>query len=280
MDLKAHPFVKWAGGKARLVAKLQKVLPNRIETYHEPFLGGGALFFALASTGRFKHAVLNDANAELINSYRIIASSCDELLEALRILDAEYHDAPKETYLRLRATKPGDPVAQAARLIFLNRTCFNGLYRVNKSGQFNVPFGSYVNPKIVDEPNLRACSEALRRVTLVSKDFSEVLKEAKPGDGVYCDPPYVPLNHTAYFTSYTSEGFGPKDQERLATELGVLANYGVAVVASNSDTEFVRKLYAGFEIHEVQMRRSINSKAGKRGPVSELMLVGRTPQFI
>lgn len=274
----AHPFVKWAGGKSQLLDQLTGILPSRIRTYYEPFVGGGAVFFALAHKGRFQRAVINDWNAELMDTYKAIRDFPGDLLVALQKLKDDYKADPKPTYLRERSLDPKElaPIARAARFIFLNRTGFNGLYRVNKQGRFNVPFGKYDNPRIVDEPNIRACSQVLNNfVVLTSKDFAAVVADAQPGDAVYFDPPYVPLNATSNFASYTSDGFGLDDQYRLAAAFKQLVEAGVAVVASNSDTQIVRDLYEGFEMHQVLARRNINSKADKRGPVGELVIVGR-----
>jgi DNA adenine methylase len=276
--MEARPFIKWVGGKTQLLGQLTAILPDRIRTYYEPFVGGGALFFALANQKRFKRAVLNDWNSELIDLYKSIRDFPDELLGALQKLKADYQQDAQTTYYRERQrdAKALTPLDRAARFMFLNKTGFNGLYRVNKSGGFNVPMGKYTNPKIVDEENLRACSQVLNRfLVLTSKDFSEVIKEAQPGDAVYFDPPYVPVTATSNFTSYTSDGFTLDDQYRLVAGFKQLVESGVAVVASNSDTPLVRDLYAGFEIHCVQARRNINSKGDKRGAVGELVIVGR-----
>lgn len=276
--LDAHPFVKWAGGKSQLLDRLVTILPSRVRTYYEPFVGGGALFFALAGQQRFQRAVINDWNTELIDTYKVIRDFPDDLLCLLRTLKEEYTADAKITFHRERDKVPQElsPIQRAARFLFLNRTGFNGLYRVNKAGRFNVPFGKYDNPRIADETNIRACSKVLNNfVVLTAQDFAEVVKDAQPGDAVYFDPPYVPVNATANFTSYTSDGFSLDDQYRLAASFKKLVEMGVAVVASNSDVPTVRDLYEGFEMHEVQARRNINSKADKRGPVGELIIVGR-----
>lgn len=274
----AKPFIKWAGGKASLVPTLKGILPKKIETYFEPFLGGGALFFALAADGRYQRAVLNDFNVELMDAYKAIRDFAPAIIRELVLLKEAYTADPKEVYLRERAKDPAalSPLERAVRFLFLNRTGFNGLYRVNKAGGFNVPFGQYVNPRIVDSANLKACAEVLDRfVVLKNDDFAACVRNAKPGDAVYFDPPYVPVSPTANFTAYTASGFNLAEQRRLADVFRQLADAGVAVVASNSDTEIVRELYAGFEMHEVQARRSVNRDGKKRGPVGELIIVGR-----
>jgi len=270
--VEAKPFVKWAGGKKQLAARLLELFPKTIKTYYEPFLGGGAIFFALASSGRFKMAAVNDFNSELVNVYRVVRDFPGELMEQLQKLPIT-----KDIFLELRAKRPEDfnPVRRAARTIYLNKTGFNGLYRVNKAGIFNVPWGKYNNPSLFNEENIKACSEALSQVKITEKDFAEVVQEAGSGDLVYFDPPYVELSKTSNFKSYTSSGFTLDDQYRLAACFRELRDRGSAVVASNSDTEIVRELYKDWEIHEVQARRAINSKADRRGPVGELIIVGR-----
>lgn len=277
-DQVAHPFVKWAGGKTQLLEPLSTILPSRIRTYYEPFIGGGALFFSLAQKERFQRAVINDWNTELVDAYKTIRDFPDDLITLLQALKETYQADARGTFQGEREKDPKEmtPIQRAARFIFLNKTGFNGLYRVNKKGGFNTPFGKYENPKILDEPNIRACSKVLNHfVVVTSGDFAQVIADAQPGDCVYFDPPYVPVNATANFTSYTSDGFSLDDQYRLAAAFKKLAENGVAVVASNSDTQTVRDLYEGFEMHNVQARRNINSKGDKRGPVGELIIVGR-----
>lgn len=280
----ARPFLKWVGGKTQIVPKIEELLPRDIETYYEPFIGGGALFFNLANKRRFTRAVLNDWNPELINVYRVVRDFVDELVEQLSLLEIN-----KEFFLELRKTDPNDlsPVRRAARTLYLNKTCFNGLYRLNKKGQFNSPWGKYKNPNIINEVVLRNCSEALNRFAILhNKDFSETVETAKFGDVVYFDPPYVPLNDTSNFLNYTSDGFTWDDQRRLAICFRKLVEKGVAVIASNSDTPQVHELYEGFERHIIQARRSVNSKGSGRGPINEVLIVGRSdrtpfnfPQF-
>lgn len=271
--MNAKPFLKWAGGKRQLLPELEKLLPKKIETYYEPFIGGGAFFFHLANQGRFHRAVLNDWNPELINVYRVVRDFPDELVEQLDRLEIT-----KEVFMELRAVDPMTlaPVRRAARTIFLNKTGFNGLYRLNKKGQFNVPWGKYKNPKVLDPDNIMACGKTLNRyASLHTGDFSKIVEKAVADDVVYFDPPYVPLNSTSNFKSYTSEGFTLDDQRRLAICFRELVERGVRVIASNSDTPVVRELYEGFEIHDASARRSINSKADQRGPINELIIVGR-----
>ncbi len=271
----AKPFVKWVGGKRQLLPTLLPLFPEKINTYYEPFVGAGAVFYALAEEKRFDEALINDWNKELISAYLSIQNHVPELCAKLEILAAEYKTDPKGTFDRVRAEVQTEQVAIAARFIFLNKTCFNGLYRVNQKGQFNTPIGKFSSPpNICDTENLLACSKALTQVVITQGDFMRCALPAKPGDVVYFDPPYVPLNPTSNFTSYTAEGFNYKDQERLALRFRDLADQGVDVVASNSDTEVVRNLYQGLRIIEVQARRSVNSKGGSRGPIGELIIVG------
>lgn len=274
----ARPFLKWVGGKTQLLDRLVPILPKRIRTYYEPFIGGGALFFHLAHLGQFQRAVINDWNGELVDTYKAIRDFPEDLILRLGQLKEAYGSDAPGTFAAERAKDPKalTPIDRAARFIFLNRTGFNGLYRVNSKGGFNVPFGKYTNPRIVDEGNIRACREVLNHfVVITNRDFAEAVEDAQPGDCVYFDPPYVPINPTSDFTKYTKEGFGLDAQKRLAATFRALVDRGVAVIASNSDAPLVRELYEGFELHEVQARRNVNSVGDKRGPVGELVIVGR-----
>jgi DNA adenine methylase len=261
-----RPFLKWAGGKGQLLEQYAPLFPRRYQRYHEPFLGGGAVFFRLRPT----RATLADGNAELIDCYCAIRGDLRGVLEALRP-----HVYDKEHFYAVRALDPaGLPLAErAARTIFLNRTCFNGLYRVNSKGRFNVPFGRYDNPTIADVPNLRACAVALRRVRLECAPFASVLERARRGDFVYFDPPYHPVSKTACFTAYGAGGFGAEDQRELARVYAELDRRGVLVMLSNSGAPLVRELYDGFRLVEVRASRAINSKAAKRGAVRELVVL-------
>lgn len=267
----ARPFLKAVGGKTALLFEILTRLPAHIYTYHEPFLGGGAVFFALASQNRFEQAVLGDANQEFAHAYVELARDVDGVIRALK-----KHVYEEKHYYTVRAQDPRKlgPAERAARLIYLNKSCFNGLWRVNRKGEFNVPFGKYTNPTICDEENLRAVSNVLRETntSITSLDFERVVALAKRGDSVYFDPPYVPASATANFTAYTAGGFGLKDQERLRDVAKRLIARGVCVLLSNSDTPLVRELYAGFRIEEVQAPRRVNSKGGKRGNVGEVIV--------
>jgi len=275
MNAEARPFVKWAGGKRALLDQILKRLPTKIVEYYEPFLGGGAVFFALANEKRFEKATLGDANSELAVTYRTLARHPDELIAELQALAKKHCE---DFYYTVRARNPYDLAlpARAARLSYLNKTGFNGLYRVNRKGAFNVSFGDYKNPTICDDDALRAAAKALAGVGILDVDFEETVLTARRGDAVYFDPPYVPVSTTANFTSYSKAGFGPADQERLRDVAEKLIARGVYVLLSNSDTPLVWKLYKGFELSEVRARRSINSNGGKRGTVGELLISRRS----
>ncbi len=267
----AKPFLKWAGGKTALLPEILPRLPKKIKYYYEPFVGGGAVFFALAAEKRFKRAALGDINEELVETYISVSREVDKVIEHLKI-EASKHS--EKNFYKVRAR---EGIFVASRMIYLNRTCFNGLYRVNRKGQFNVPFGDYKNPTICDEENLRACSLALQDVEeFFPKDF-QFVEEARRGDTVYFDPPYAPVSDTANFTAFAKGGFGEEEQERLRDCFARLDGRGVHVLLSNSDTPFVRKLYKGFKLDKVEAPRRINSKGGKRGNVGELLISGRRP---
>ena len=262
----AGPFLKWAGGKRQLLQQYSSLFPKTSKKYFEPFLGGGAVFFRLQPSV----AVLSDVNEELINCYIVVRDEVEELIQALRV-----HRNERDYYYSVRAWKPETltPVQRAARLIFLNRTCFNGLYRVNSKGQFNVPFGRYSNPAICDQTGLTAASLALKRADIYAADFEEALDKAQRGDFAYLDPPYNPLNATSSFTGYAQEGFGEAEQRRLASVYRHMDSRGVLLMLSNSASELVTRLYTGFRLVEVAAKRAINSKAGGRGPIPELVIL-------
>ena len=262
--LEPKPFLKWAGGKAKLAPEILARFPERFGRYYEPFLGGGAIFFSLGP----RLATLSDLNAELIATYVAIRDNVDRVIEAL-----VPHQANEEHYYAVRAlsTQTLGPVEVAARTIYLNRTCYNGLYRVNSRGQFNVPFGRYANPRVVNPENLHAVSAVLQGVELLHQSVFEIGDQARPGDLVYFDPPYDPVSPTASFTSYAGT-FGREEQLRLFELFRELARRGVHVVLSNSDTPFIRGLYHAFKIETVYCRRAINSRADRRGPVTEVLV--------
>jgi DNA adenine methylase len=274
--IRLRPILKWAGGKARLVSQILERLPPEIGTYYEPFVGGAAVFFALASAGRFKRAVLSDLNHDLVDVYRGVKKDVGGVIRLLTDY-RKRHD--RDTYYATRELDPKslDLVQRAARLIYLNKTGYNGLYRVNRSGQFNVPLGRYENPSICDEPRLRAAALALKRVTLKVMDFADASHAAKRGDAIYFDPPYVPLSKTSSFTGYHSEAFGEEEHQRLADTFTDVTRREIAAVLSNSDNRTTRRLYKGpaFDLERVLVTRPINSKASARGTVAELLVSNR-----
>jgi DNA adenine methylase len=261
------PLLKWAGGKRQLVEVITKSLPDVIDTYYEPFVGGGAIFFALAAERRFRRAVLSDQNSELIETYVAVRDDVDAVLGELSLLPHS-----EEDYYRIRASAPRKTARRAARMIYLNRTGYNGLYRVNRSGQFNVPFGRYAAPNICDEGRLRAVARALSGVELLVTDFGHVEETARRGDAVYFDPPYAPVSPTARFAEYHHVPFDAEAHARLAELFGQLCRRGVAALLSNSDVRLTRELFGSFVVRRVPARRSINSKADARGPVSEILV--------
>jgi DNA adenine methylase len=278
----ARPFLKWAGGKGQLLPELSRRLPEHFARYHEPFVGGGAFFFYLWNNRRLPAgALLSDFNPELIDCYRAVRDHVEDLIELLQ--EHKAHTGDKAYFYAIRfwdrqpdfAQRP--LVERAARTIFLNRTCYNGLYRLNNKQQFNAPFGYYKNPLVVDPDNMREVSHALQDVDLQQADFGIVLERADKGDLVYFDPPYYPLSQTASFTSYTHRGFGEAEQRRLADVFGALIERGCYVMISNSSTEFTNELYSAVgngsvnkEI--VKASRKINCDGRKRGFVDELIV--------
>ncbi|MEC9465015.1 MAG: DNA adenine methylase [Myxococcota bacterium] len=263
--VRARPFLKWAGGKTQLLPKILQRFPENFNRYHEPFVGGGAVFFNLEP----RSCTLSDINADLVTTYTALRDDVDGVIENLkqhRAEEAYYYSVRDEMVSGLSETEA------AARIIFLNRTCFNGLYRVNRSGKFNVPFGRYANPTICNEANLRAVSEALQDVKIRHESVFQIGRRVRRGDLVYFDPPYDPISKTASFTAYAKGGFGDAEQERLAQLFRRFAERGVHVVLSNSDTPFIRSLYKDFRIDKVYARRAINSRADRRGPVGEVLV--------
>lgn len=275
LDEKPKPFIKWVGGKRQLLKQFRDLglYPpedfNPItNTYFEPFVGGGAVFFDLLP----KKAELSDLNKELVITYNVIKNNVEELIKSLR-----KHKHNKEYYLKIRGKKTEDlfDVEIASRFIYLNRTGFNGLYRVNKQGGFNVPFGRYNNPLICDEENLIRVSKSLQNTSVKHQDYKIVLKRAKKGDFIYFDPPYFPVSKTASFTSYTAETFLEKEQIELRDTLVELHKRDCFVMLSNSDTPFIKKIYSrinGVKINKIVAIRAINSKASGRGKITEILI--------
>lgn len=292
-DRAAKPFLKWAGGKTQLITEIEKALPKDIYsgkfTYIEPFVGSGAvLFWMLSNFQNLKKAVINDINEDLINTYRAIASNPKELISILETLQFEFHrlegkeEEKKEYYYSKRVLynrrKEGQ-IGQAALFIFLNRTCFNGLYRVNRKNEYNVPMGSYKRPTICDEENIIAVSNALQKVEILCGDFEETLKYAESNTLFYFDPPYKPLSETSSFNSYAKDEFNDTEQIRLRDFCYKLDTLGHTWILSNSDVKgkdkadnFFDDLYSDFNIHRVYARRSINANPAKRGILKELLI--------
>lgn len=266
------PVVKWAGGKSKLIKQLSSYLPKYFNNYHEPFLGGAALFFYLAPeiNQRKATAYLSDLTEELINLYQVIQNNVEELIET-----AKTHKYEKEYYYKIRALDPSTMtnIERAARILYLNKTCFNGLYRVNKKGKFNVSFGDYTDPIIVDEATLRNAGNAFQYSEIFHADFESVLKNAQQGDFVYLDPPYVPVSATSDFTQYTPGSFNINDHKRLKDVFDTLVTRGCYVMLSNSNTEFVANLYSEYNKKTVTASRAINSNTAKRGAVKELLIL-------
>ena len=266
------PFLKWAGGKRSLLPEILDRIPERdFDLYVEPFLGGGALFLELYRQGRIAKAILNDRNPELINTWKMVRDEPSAVIGTFR-----QWQPTEENFYAVRALdeKTLSTVERAARVIWLNRHCFNGLYRLNRAGRFNVPFGRYKRVPTIDEANLYAVSEALQCATLYQLDFSGVLAMAGEGSLVYCDPPYWPVSTTASFTAYDGQTFRTEDQHRLANAFGQLSDRGASGILSNSWTNETVALYEshGLNVDQVFCRRSINRDASKRGPVPEVMV--------
>jgi DNA adenine methylase len=270
---RAKPFLKWVGGKRQLLHEITGHVPKSFRQYHEPFVGGGAVFFHLRWARPACPAFLTDSNQRLIRTYLAVQNDVEGVITRLREHERN-HDKTYFQMMRDRREIDSELNTEvAAWMIYLNRTAFNGLYRVNSSNIFNVPIGRYANPTICDEERLRACSRALIGATIENAGFESVLDRAQKGDFVYFDPPYKALTATAKFTDYTSEGFGDKDQERLRDVALALKKRGVAVVLSNSSSPFIQKLYRGkFRHYQVGARRMVNSDPTKRGLVQELIL--------
>lgn len=279
----ARPLVKFVGGKTQLLPELRKYVPESFGRYWEPFMGGAAMFYDLYESDKIQNgATLSDMNEFLVRTYLAVRDHVDIVIDWLRGHERAYKDAGSDEaklayYLSVRAAM-GHPGSfgpnenEAARLIFTNKTGYNGLFRVNSHGRFNVPMGNYANPTICDEENLRACSRALQMVEIRYCDFADALMDALPGDFVYMDPPYVAVNDTSDFTSYTAGKFTMADQTRLRDVALHLKRREVRVVLSNADVPAVRELYKDFTIHAVQARRNVNSNAGKRGKVGEVII--------
>tara|TARA_Y100000310_G_scaffold345865_1_gene471879 strand:+ start:22328 stop:23158 length:831 start_codon:yes stop_codon:yes gene_type:complete len=264
---KASPFVKWVGGKRSIISDLTRRLPTERTRYWEPFAGGAALFFAVRSL--FTDSFLSDFNLELAMAYNVVKRDPTALIAKLEEHAKKHNES---YYYKVREQHSlQDPIAVAARFLYLNKTCYNGLYRVNKKGEFNVPIGSYTNPEIVQRENILLCSDAFQNATIEYREFDTISPRA--GEFVYFDPPYHPVNSTS-FTKYTKLEFGEKEQARLRDFALTLHRQGVQVMLSNSDTPLIRELYKAnvWHLSTVQVPRNINSKPSGRGPVNELII--------
>ncbi len=268
----AVPVVKWVGGKRQLLTEINKYIPKKISTYYEPFVGGGAVLFSIQP----QKAIVNDINKELINLYMVIKEKPGELIEELRTyknISEEFYrirsvDREEEVYSKLSDVK------RAARIHYLNKTCFNGLFRVNSSGQFNSPFGNYKNPNIVNEVTIMSVSNYFNDANIVFKsgDYADSIKQARKGSFVYFDPPYDPLSDSSNFTGYTKGGFNKNEQERLKSICDKLDSKGIKFLLSNSSTKFIKDLYKDYNIVTVKAKRSINSNGDNRGEIDEILV--------
>ena len=271
----ARPFLKWAGGKGQLLDEIVRRFPLDVEPkrYVEPFVGGGAVFFWVRQNLPRVRCRIVDRNVALIETYQVVRDAVDGLVAALRS-HAEQHTA--QHYYAVRQHQPDQWIERAARFIYLNRTCYNGLWRVNRGGRFNVPLGRYKNPRILDEDNLRRVASVLQGVEILAQDFEEAVHDCGRGDWVYFDPPYQPLSSTSRFTAYTSEGFDLDAQKRLARTFEHLSREGAFAILSNSDVDPVPRLYEKLcprpILDRVRMSRSINSNGARRGPIDELLI--------
>lgn len=301
MSNQAKPFLKWAGGKSQLLGKIVSYLPlevraNQIETYIEPFIGGGAVFFHLAQTFTFKNRIICDANPELVLTYRVVQTAVPDLIQSLTLLHDQYnnYDQPSQEKMFYDIREEfnqnrqninileidSNTIKRVAQLLFLNRTCFNGLFRVNSSGQFNVPFGRYANPVICNPQNLYLAANALSEVKIIHGDFAAIKDFTTPKTFIYYDPPYRPLSKTASFNAYSQHSFSNESQARLAQFFRELDRLHAKQMLSNSDPQnidpsdtFFDDLYRGFTIKRIPARRAINSNGAKRGEVNELLIM-------
>ena len=270
------PFLKWVGGKGRVIAQLEQFFPDSYNNYFEPFVGGGAVYFHVNQD----KATINDINKSLIGAYVNVRDNLGSLLKKLKTLENKYYaldsESRKAMFYQIRdeynSTKNSQSIKRSALLIFLNKTCFNGMYRENRSGGFNVPFGKYQNPNICDESNLRATSKYLQNTLILSGSYQDAVKNAKKGDFIYFDPPYHPLNPTSSFTSYSQDDFIEKDQVELKNLIDDLTKRGCKVMMSNSYSKFIINLYKDYKQYKIYVGRSINSNAAKRGKIAEIVV--------
>ena len=269
------PFVKWAGGKRQLMSELEKNFPTKFGTYLEPFLGGGAVMFDLLAKRSNLKCNVSDLNSDLVLAYVTIRDRISRLIESLENHSKNYHKDSTRYYYEVRDQEPKNQIEKVSRLLFLNKTCFNGLYRVNSKGKFNVPMGRYTNPNIVNKENLQIVSKALQteKIKISCRDFESVINDAKKGDFVYFDPPYQPVSDTANFTSYTHRDFTEDDLERLVDLANRLDSKGCNVLLSNSNSKTVKKLFSSeWNITEIKANRAINSNSQKRTGHKEIII--------
>lgn len=267
------PFLKWVGGKRQLIPEIKKFLPQNLLscTYYEPFIGGGALFFDLQP----KVALINDSNEELINVYKVIKDNPNELIE-----DLKKHQNTAEYFYKIRAIDRLplfynlNNIERASRIIYLNKTCYNGLYRVNNAGEFNSPFGKYKNPNIINAPVIKAVSKYLNsaKIQILNKDYQDILRDMPANAFVYLDPPYHPISESSNFTGYVQGGWSEKDQIRLRDTCDMLNRKNIKFLLSNSASNFIKEIYSNYNIHVVQANRSVNSDPSKRGQIDEFLI--------
>ena len=274
--LEPKPFVKWAGGKRQLLTELEKNFPKKFGTYFEPFLGGGAVLFDLLAKKPNLKCSVSDLNSDLVLAYVTIRDKLGRLIESLENHSENYHNDSTGYYYEIRKQEPKSQIEKVSRLLFLNKTCFNGLYRVNSKGKFNVPLGRYTNPNIVNRENLTTVSKFLQsdKIKISCRDFESILKDAKKGDFVYFDPPYQPVSDTANFTSYTHRDFTEDDLQRLADLANQLNSKGSHVLLSNSNTKIVKKIFSSkkWKVKEIAVNRAINSNSQKRTGHKEVLI--------
>lgn len=267
------PILKWVGGKRQILHEIRPLIPKTYSTYIEPFIGGGAVLFDLQP----KYAVINDLNEELMNVYEIIKNNPEELIELLKDYEA---NNSKEYYYNIRALDRSmsymslSKIQRAARTIYLNKTCYNGLFRVNSAGEFNSPYGRYKNPNIVNEPTIKAISKYFQtnEIAFFNKDYSDIIKNVEKGSFIYFDPPYMPISSSASFTGYTRNGFSYERQKELRDICDELRDKGIKFLVSNSDCLEIRDLYKGYKIKTIQAKRYVNSNSEKRGEINELLI--------
>jgi len=268
---KIPTLVKWAGGKRQLIPQFKKFFPKKIKRYIEPFIGGGAVAFYIIKNYKPKEVIISDINEELMNAYKVIKNNPEKLIKLLKRYKKKHN---KEEYYKIRAKDPKilPPLTRASRFIYLNKTCFNGLYRVNSRGEFNVPIGSYKNPGILLADDLREISQLLKKVKLKALSFEDILKLAKKGDFVYFDPPYYPIKKGKSFTTYTKGNFLEKEQKQLLEVFKKLDKKGCKIMLSNSDTKFIKNLYKEHNLNFVKARRMINCNGKDRGKIKEIVV--------